>query len=476
LRQFRRETQLWIQKLLIDPTNGQEWRTIDFDGTLLQHFVFNNSTWTVTGAEGLYKFSLDNLLAEKDILDRRLSVNSSWFYSPPKKQVDLDEIYGRYYWHLYYYYDIMHSFSSLHTIDQDMLNCEPGPAIDLAVILDSIHKITSTGSIIRVIQVGDLYELWMNREWLYLNFPNADDPNNGNPFMLDLLEKILAPRADGFQIRLDSGWYECDSLVLNIATVEDLTKSIADQKERPYIFHQWPIEHLLKRKKTGNNSKGIYENEIKKESLNRCQVQLKERITSVKEFHLPISPTWDENTPRGKALKKLLSDNILKCSNAAPTEYLWNKMILDLFEQVNCIMVYGNHDGYRGDLMLNEKLSKSEQAQDFYCESGIWVEHGHRWDLECRDGVPSGAAVTNLGYFYFRPHILWADNHKNYLFIDRFRTNTIPGCFRWFVAINDKFASIPIEWQQKGVKPFAITVVGHSHTPDLVKIRIKKEV
>ena len=48
------------------------------------------------------------------------------------------------------------------------------PALDLATFLAAVLKVKNDGAKISVIQLGDLYELWMGREFLYLDFPVTD--------------------------------------------------------------------------------------------------------------------------------------------------------------------------------------------------------------------------------------------------------------------------------------------------------------
>ena len=215
----------------------------------------------------------------------------------------------------------------------------------------------------------------------------------------------------------------------------------------------------------------------------RAKVLVKNRIDDINNLSLPFAG----NSNQKKCFKKFLSMSVLRqrtstdfATNArGQKEYFWNECILKLFNEVECKMIYGNHDGYRGDSILNplDPSSKPhEKVVPWICEDGIWAEHGHRWDFFNRDGMAFGAAVTNLVYYY-NEGILSLDKLKESwpLEIRQFHEEFLPGYVQWSMIINGCITDVVDKLKRdKKIGNFAVQIVGHTHSPDLLKIKIKK--
>ena len=78
-------------------------------------------------------------------------------------------------------------------------------------------------------------------------------------------------------------------------------------------------------------------------------------------------------------------------------------MVLDMLDSFPVFeSIYGNHDGYRADPILNTMIPARAKSKPWISTPGIWAEHAHRWDAFNMDGCAMGAAVTNLTYYFFK--------------------------------------------------------------------------
>jgi outer membrane protein OmpA-like peptidoglycan-associated protein len=161
-------------------------------------------------------------------------------------------------------------------------------------------------------------------------------------------------------------------------------------------------------------------------------------------------------------------------------EVKWNALIIDLLEQANCRGLYGNHDGYRGDRNLNTKISTRHRCKSgFISEPGIWFEHGHRFDPYNRDGSAFGAAVTNYVYYHWNV-ISVADVIKAPVVPQR-QKSFMTGAALWYALANypTEFARVcgltadAVKEQLSGIYPFAVYVLGHTHTGDLARVSFR---
>lgn len=464
--------------------------------TEIQGLPWNASSPKLTGDDiGISgcDFTPHQFNTEKALVDRKLSVDSSWFYPPyPQSNPTLDP-------------DALFDGNEP---AESSLNGDPAPAVDLVALLMAIKTVQNGGQTVRVIQAGDLFEMWMGREWLYRDFERIPDSvlgsqnrKNDNPIsaatLIGLLHFSLGEVTfpdDRYQYRLDSGWkaqipaYEADDdsftgASKNLFTflqesypIGNSSHVVSDVKPL-YVFHSWPIDDLRYRRRTGHNTFLSDTDDV----VSRAKGLVEDRVTAIREFSLP-KIEYDDSLSRCKALDVLGgtgSNGIQLNSYKKPgisNEYYWNKMVLDSFEKVGCEMVAGNHDGYRSDKWLKKDLSNSiDQAVPWISGDGLWVEHAHRWDEYNRDGVPAGAAVTNLCQYYFRPGMFDLNKVKGQL-MPSFLEQTVPGAAQWFLLVNnsppDTFVGGP---SVQSVQPFLVYIVGHSHSPDLFKVKFTSE-
>ncbi len=323
-------------------------------------------------------------------------------------------------------------------------NGDAAPAVDLVNMLRCMLDFkTSQGVAMKVYQVGDLYELWLDREFLY-RFYTVDDPNAGKDLYL-WASNVAANIHDNFQYRMDADWTAGGS---------------APHPARRYVYHNWPMAELIRRHKVAAAGAGPAAAEIP-----RLKKILEARIANVKLFQLPLP-----STPAAKSIPAATLANYQVPTPSGP-EFQWNKMILDLLAKLDFKNIWGNHDGYRGDPSLNGGLSANDKADAYISEPGIWVEHSHRWDDFNRDGMAFGAGVTNLVYYY-RDNLLGADVIKG-AFMPAEQAAFQPGAAQWFLLVN--YATFPsISSGLSGpVLPFGIYISGHTHSADLVEVHFE---
>lgn len=430
--------------------------------------VWNHDTG-VLFFKSIHPFTATQFIAEKDLADRITAIDSNWFY--PR--------------------GIYPSTS------------DPVPAIDLLNLLGALHTLQNEVGPgeqgVSVCQVGDLYEMWMNREFLYTNFPVLIEAAISE-FMLTM---VRTPSRDHFQQRFDRVF------------VTDLQRQL--RAKRTYVFHRWDIDevqmfHEAAHRFNHERLNGV----VGPERCSRLATFLRQRVEGVWNFTLPepVDPTTLPANLQDKVRAvpgmwgSFRSLNILKsyhpelfdsqyvCGGAANPwlnsegrrELFWNKMIIDTFEKLGVVRLWGNHDGYRGDPILSADLTGPHaiaKADGWWSRPGLWAEHSHRWDEFNRDGMAPGAGITNLVY-YHPAAMLGAE-----ACIGKFRTSQEftafqPGALLWFLLVNNERLTVTQGVQQsivplrdflsqgdRPVHPFAIYVSGHTHGPDLVRMALK---
>ena len=318
--------------------------------------------------------------AEKDIVDRELRLRSTWFYARgPNWDKEPDPGEGD------WLSSIAHNG-----------NGDASPAVDLVNLLSVLKWVrqnppaTVQNPSVQVIQVGDIYEAWVNREFLYRDFPTNDTQAGDKKTRFVIRQTATREISDDYQYRMDK-WYRSPGM-----QVPDLKR---------YIFHQWPGDELLNRHDTGNQLIAKYGSDddaiakgakIKSADLTRLRMLLKERIEAVENFKLHAPVKWGTTQPTvGFNAMQNVGKDLLKeyatTNKRGETEYFWNEMVLDLmYELAGSYLIHGNHDGYRGDKLLNTESGRAGCAA-WISEPGMWVEHSHRWDPFNRDGCAFGA-------------------------------------------------------------------------------------
>jgi hypothetical protein len=400
--------------------------------------------------------------AEKDIVDRELRLRSTWFYA---RGPNWDEEAG--------------------AGEEDWLgailrngNGDASPAVDLANLLCALQGVrdnppsSAKDGSVAVIQVGDIYEAWVNREFLYRSFPTNDTKAGDAKTRFVIKQTATREISDDYQYRMDK-WFRASDT--------------QDPDVKRYVFHEWPGDELLNRHDIGNQLIAKYGTDddavaagakITSVDLTRLRLLLKERIEAVEAFRLH-APTQTDGTKPTNAFQALQSknqdllDEYTVQNKFGQTEYCWNEMILDLvYGLAGNYLIHGNHDGYRGDQLLNTESGRAACAA-WISEPGMWVEHSHRWDPFNRDGCAFGAGAANLTYYYFNNLCSKFAGWAEAKFGDQELKNFIPGAALWFLLVNcgqdkDWFYSI-----RKDIKPFGIYVNGHTHSASLVNLKFK---
>ncbi|MCD4712767.1 MAG: hypothetical protein K8R73_05735, partial [Clostridiales bacterium] len=257
---LERLKQLSIQNYLKD---FHQYRTVNNE---LKDSVVAINNFTV----GSSQFTARQFETERILVDRKLRTYSSWFY--PLLNYSNDS------------YQILEGY-----IDQnieDNLNGDATPAIDLASMLSVIKELLQHNNAVNVVQVGDLYEMWLNQEWLYLPFSYDGEPNSE-----DLLNaiKLFAIHFgtlsfDWCQYRLNEKWKNWyNSLQPNASEKSNTLDDIDHDIPEPYIFHGWPINSAIRRYKTGNS----IDFEVNNADAERAKEIVQSRVQSIKNFCLP---------------------------------------------------------------------------------------------------------------------------------------------------------------------------------------------
>ncbi|HVS70484.1 MAG TPA: hypothetical protein VHQ47_04435 [Phycisphaerae bacterium] len=405
-------------------------------------------------------FTPAQVTAEKNILDRTIRSRSTWFYPPATGNSEDGE----------------------HEDKADVAAGDPAPALDLALLLSSVRVAQKNGAKIKVVQCGDLYELWMGREFLYKDFPTVASFGYASQAYVIMMAVQSGSQGvnDELQYRLGMNWMD-EGLMAGAKQKVSNWLGIATQPHPipKYIYHKWPKGELLDRHATGwdyfspkggiNNAKVTSDGVADK--LNRIKSLLHERVSAVERFALPLPAT-----PLANTLRECLADagfdlNSYKRRDQ-PTDSAdirWNKLVFDLFGDCGFQNIHGNHDGYRSDPLINSACTIT--SEEWLSFPGIWVEHGHRWDEYNRDGVAMGAGMTNLVYYYNKKLIEMSKESKLAKIFPQEQKSFTPGAAQWYLLVNIARNTYKSRDGKKTVLPFGIVVVGHTHSPDLVRIQ-----
>ena len=555
--------------LLRDWVNGnRDPRSFNDDGTggaKVEPFKLKVKTGKVKWRE--IDVEPQHFLAEMDVVDRTLRVHSTWFYGPGaaycKSRFRSDGPRGVK--APLHHYAPQFGKKDRHETLLEIGTGDAGPGFDLVTLLAAvkllrqcladpgkfdplsvpdrpkeanadeevvkhvrhIHQLEYNSrrgyepGDVKVRQLGDLLELWINLEFLYGGFWARDCYG---------LKGTKAKTWSGLNLVSSGTWtafnYPDDFQERKGRLYQDPAAEAIDgygpnprRHARFYTFNPRPKKALSLRHVVGDMIKprhytGVGRTELEKRfglpecELKRRQTLVKDRIDSVKRFSLPF-PEMPEsvkkalgpgprNTLIGKYYRDLFgvyepgeeggtftgrrfkyirrwqSDGYLRRNDLGKQEVLWSKLILDLLHELECVAIYGNHDGYRGDPLLNVQVDGRDCESGWHSEKGLWFEHGHRWDEYNRDGCSFGSGMTNL--VYYRKHTLCGRGGAVKGAVTRYLSEHQkfgqPGAAIWFLLVDLK-DQLPWFIEQDGVRglqPFGIYVCGHSHGADLVTL------
>ena len=497
----------------------------------LEHLIDEDGikTWKVTddpllGFETDYSISRDEFLAEFSYVDRRIKALSTWFYG---EGISLDSTVT-----------VNHGMGGIpQTIHRskakdhrnvanisEKIPGDPSPAIELVCLL-SIIKSTQEEANVKVVQLGDFFELWIGREFLLRYFPIRDKPLGRMARAACWSASVWGLGVDDeIQLRRDAGWRN--------PTSPEATGF------KHYVFDKMNTAELLERHLVGNevnptakffeavgnrvtklNGQAVFMSPKMAEdagrgAIGRLATLTQQRVQNVLNFCLPLP--GNRSNPALKFLEKLQKgahlerylrpDNREINTNPANDEhhwsqhsryiwpdgeYYWNRMIVEGFEAVGFTNIHGNHDGYRSDPLLNTGLPSGTKAIEYFDMPGIWFEHGHRWDEYNRDGRFYGAGMTNLVYYHFDEMIELDEGFVKDVMTDPAeQANEQPGAGTWFKMVNFLPKQHKSRASEKGdgndspsyhkicgfdkVKPFAIYCSGHTHGADLIRMVFPK--
>ena len=161
--------------------------------TVIQNYledVSNGGQNAFSGQDG-GTFPAAKVANEKKIIDRTIRTRACWFYPPDGNNDETTD----------------------HSKKDDFAIMMADPAVDLVCMLSAVLKVKTAGANITVVQLGDLYELWMGREFLYRDFPvTAEFATLSFPRLtLALLQSDLLGEGDEYQYRMDPAWTDGDN-------------------------------------------------------------------------------------------------------------------------------------------------------------------------------------------------------------------------------------------------------------------------
>lgn len=491
-------------------------------------FTFHTRTIT----QKTHNFTARQFLAEKDLVDREIRLRSTWFYGrgpnyAKEAGFGSDDIFAK----------IVENGNGVGTPGQDLVNflcairqLREDLSNNRNQRINTINARTTTPYTdrhVKVVQLGDIYEAWLNREFLYRGFW-VRQTNAGKQipyFAINCGATGTAnPVKDDYQFRIDEENFS--------------PKARARLHAKYYMYNHVPKKQMFYRHVVGDMVEPAYvANEAELERIfhlpegefRRRQDLLKARVDRVKAFSLPIEQDFahklnllfQERQPNYLAqfyqnsfgpLEQVqvraddpvarhlgITGNRYKFRNPPPgyvrnnangyQEILWHKVILDLFQNLDYRCVYGNHDGYRGDPLLNKALvSPRDKCPGWLSDSGVWFEHSHRWDEFNRDGCAFGAGAANLVYYYFNNLCSKSSGKTEAEFAKQEQACFQPGAALWFLLANfgkqlpwfrdQAGISAPAnmgDGTTQSVQPFAIYVSGHTHSGDLIRIQFSLE-
>ncbi len=416
-------------------------------------------------------FSPEQFLAEKAIVDREIMLTGTWFYARGpgwKKEAQTDR-------------------DTWAAADDDG---DPTPAIELAHLLCAIKKARQDSAAnIQVIQVGDLYELWLNHEFLYRDFL-VDTSFNVSGAEKRAYFGIWqqGSKSDDYQYRLDAGLQN--------------SAGGGSAKEKRYVYNYWPKADMLLRYRIGEPMyAGLDDDDLLEElslrppQLQRVQGLLKDRVDRVRAYslHQPNTPAcasllaMDPAVLDFKYFYRRQRDLRKGGTEYGPgqetereyfidpngrKEVFWNEMILKLLGDLDFRNIGGNHDGYRSDPLVNVLLDDVDQAETVISEPGLWIEHSHRWDEFNRDGMAFGAGAANYVYYYFTSLCSKSAGWWEDMLGQQEQKCFVPGAAFWFGVANfgDDLKWAADQGIPGSVQPFGVYVSGHTHSASLARI------
>ena len=387
-------------------------------------------------------YTKDEFLAEKAHLDREVHALSAWYYPVSRKKdvvtpkVNPEEIRP-----------------PRDMPDDDPINSDPAPSADLANFLFAVKEVRAAQGADKVIvvQIGDLFELWMNREFIYKQHPTiaADQigsmTSDGYVGMTAYAAiKVADMHQDSFQLRQDPNW----------------TDSAGSHPAKHYPYHSWDQSELYFRHNIAGNAGA---------AQSRLQTMLSDRLARVEDWTWPGPAPADDSgrlvAPLRDWIRGKPAGYFQRTVRRGHQETRWNKIVLELLlVELACKRIHGNHDGYRSDHSL---LSAGHRGacDQWVSEPGVWFEHGHRWDYYNRDGVAMGAGMTNDVYYHNKEMV---DNSgtSDSLFKQEQAFHQ-SGSAQWYLLCHYGDAAA---WFDGGIKKWGVYVSGHTHNADLVKI------
>jgi len=504
--------------------------------------VSKHGTKHLWGAKEEIPISAGQLLAEKDVVDRALRIHSTWFCGPGKKYVNNERHtkeppYGK-------ENDLLYK-----TLKEEAPGDE-GPAFDLVNFLAAIRQLrfwmkdkkrhydctelhnaifslndaNYTADHVKVRQLGDMCEMWMNHEFLYHGFWVRKTGQGGGKARMIIrrgVKKLNPFKYEDFQCRKDEFHYHPEGKEISGPNF----KLQSARRAKWYTYNHMNTEeqkfrHVVgdmidKTYYDGDNLKKLEESfNLPKDEIKRRRYLLKKRMESILAFSMPFSREAKKKIKSkfydsqqdylvnfykeylGQDPCDIISGNgniyfaedankgyTKKGSAERGTEVYWNKLIWDLFKiELEGEAVYGNHDGYRGDPLLchDGNLDKKYQSKGWISEPGLWFEHAHRWDPYNRDGCSFGQGGTNMAYYYM--HILggfsiWGKLvKKSEEKFSKERQRVEAGAAIWYLVL-DSYSKNNLDWfkdnlgdSESKLHPFGIYICGHSHSADLAYV------
>ncbi|MBI4585776.1 MAG: hypothetical protein HY717_17335 [Planctomycetes bacterium] len=392
-------------------------------------------------------FVRDEFLAEKAHLDREIQGKSAWFYrvtAAPGADVAVPPI------------DQNEMNPPVDSVVDDPVAGDVSPAIDLSNFLFIIRELRQSqgANKVVVVQVGDLYELWMNREFMYKQHATipADEiggiRRDGYAAVTAMVAiNVSADYTEAFQLRMDPTW---------------TGSSGGPHPAKRYPYHSWPQAEMLYRHDISGNPGAP--------ALTRLQGRLIARCDSVEAWTWPGGAPADHSAlivPLRDWIRAKPAGYFQRQNRRAQMEIRWNRLILELLlVELDAKRIHGNHDGYRSDPQLMTNPGHRAACKPWFSELGVWVEHSHRWDYYNRDGVAMGAGMTNVVYYHNQELIAASGGFA----AAAFRLEQAfyqAGSAQWYLLTN---YGQPSTWFNPGIQKFGVYVGGHTHGPDLVKI------
>jgi hypothetical protein len=387
---------------------------------------------------------------------------------------------------------------------------EAGPARDLIRFLRVIQDQQQNGTPALpadVFQTGDIYELWLNRRYLFEDFDFTNDPAPQMPKTVAGLSpgSIDTSGKSAFGAAKQLAGEGLKFLVRNFlklmlggvnAVDTDLWYRREQGRDRPngqplqsppeesWDFDlpdtDWQIPKFTS--PTPGTIGGGMTGQLKTANLpyrympptrfpwdaNRGRgymvTEEQRRASQVLAFEAPLRTAADQNAED----RQLLGGANVVGPNGE--RGLWNKAVVESFGRVGTTFIYGNHDCYRG---LPRENGVSD-AKPFHHEPGLWIEHGHRYEDSNIDGQPFGAFITNLAYEIQELALYEGllDEYKLHREQDQYQ----PGIMQWFLLtefgldVLEDFKNPPARVPPVG--RFRISVNSHTHVADLVVAQV----